>query len=73
MIQRYTHGIGMMRLDRIAATMPRQRMPRPLPLNTISRRVPSMLRQNQRICAAATQAQPMIVMIEIANNRFQPI
>src|SRR5205085_12642564 len=72
MIQRYTHGIGIMKPQRNAATMPRQRIPRPLPLKTISRRVPSMLRQNQRIWAAATQAQPMMVMMEIANSRLQP-
>ena len=45
--------------------------PSPLPLNTISRRVPSMLRQIQRIMAAMTQAQPMMVMTE-RRSRCQP-
>ena len=36
----------------------------PEPMKMISRRVPSMLRQIQRIQAVVTQAQPMMVMNE---------
>src|ERR1700751_2776726 len=49
--QRTTHGIGMMKLDAIAVTIARHRYCRPVPLNTTSRLVPWMLRQNQRIIA----------------------
>ena len=41
----------MMKPQPIATTMVRHRIPRPLPLKTISRRVPLMLRQIQRIQA----------------------
>ena len=71
-----THGIGMMKAQAIANTIVRQRIPRPVPLKTISRRVPSIFRQIQRICAAATQAQPMMVMRETptaGSSRDRPI
>src|SRR6185503_15817162 len=58
----------MMKLLTSATTMDRQSTCRPLPLKTIARRVPWILRQYQRICAVRTQAQPMIVMQQIPSE-----
>lgn len=56
----------------MANTSVRHSTSSPLALKTISRRVPWMLRQIQRIQAVATQAQPMSVMKEMANRICQP-
>ena len=63
----------MMNPQAIANTMVRHNTSKPLALKTISRRVPEMLRQIQRIQAVATQAQPMIVMKEIISRICQPM
>ena len=44
----------------------------PVALKTISRRVPEMFLQFQRIQAVITQAQPMMVMMERYISTFQP-
>ena len=46
---------------------------RPVPTNIISRRVPAMFRQIQRIHAAMTQAQPMIVNMARNIRSCQPM
>ena len=54
----------MMKTQPIANTIVRHSTSSPVALKTISRRVPVMLRQIQRIQAVVTQAQPMMVMNE---------
>ena len=54
----------MMNMQPIANTIVRHSTSSPEALKTISRRVPSILRQIQRVQAVATQAQPMMVMNE---------
>ena len=71
-LQRYTHGIGMMKTQPITTTIVRHRNSSPVPMKMTSRRVPSMLRQIQRI-QAVTQAQPMMVMMERYTGHCQPI
>ncbi|MGX1150949.1 hypothetical protein [Bradyrhizobium ottawaense] len=44
-----------------------------MPTNIISRRVPAMFRQIQRIHAAMTQAQPMIVNMARNIRSCQPM
>ncbi len=51
-------------------TIVRHRTSSPVPLKTTSRRVPLMLRQIQRIQAAMTQAQPMMVMNETDSQQL---
>src|SRR3984957_7288156 len=68
-IQRTTQGIGMMKAHPKKTTTARQRYSRPVALKTISRRVPSMLRQIQRVCAVYTHAQPMMVMTDRAPRK----
>ena len=71
--QRSTHGIGMMNTQPITNTRVRHSTSRPVALKMISRWVPSMLRQIQRIQAVMTQAQPMMVMKEMYSSTYQPI
>ena len=62
----------MMNAQPIAKTSVRHNTSRPLALKMISRRVPSMLRNIQRVHAVVTHAQPMMVMNEILSSTYQP-
>ena len=62
----------MMKMQAITNTMVRHSTSSPDAVKMTSRRVPSMLRQIQRIQAVTTQAQPTMVMKETYNSTCQP-
>ena len=62
----------MMKAQPMPSTSVRHSISNPVALNTISRCVPPILRQIQRIQAVITQAQPTMVMTESDISRFQP-
>ena len=62
----------MMKTQAIANTMVRHSTSSPDAMKMTSRRVPSMLRQIQRIQAVTTQAQPTMVMKETYSSTCQP-
>src|ERR1700722_11514769 len=70
--QRIIQGIGMMSEQTRLRIQVRHNICHPVPVNEIVRVAPAMLRQNQRVQAARTQAHPMIVIIERARRMYQP-
>ena len=55
-----------------ANTSVRHKISSPVPVNVTCVLVPSTFRHTQRILAATTQAQPMIVNIDTTIRRYQP-
>ena len=66
--QRYTHGIGMMKPQASAATIVRQKPPAAAVEDDLAPRAVDVAADPPHR-AASTQAQPMMVMTEIANSK----
>jgi hypothetical protein len=63
----------MMKNEVMPKTKVRHNTSQPVAVNRISRCVPTMLRQIQRIIAVSTQAQPTMLMKATRTKSCQPI